>query len=108
MNRTRKAIAAVCILLCGGALTSCNVDLDDLYRMADQNGAYVITVQSSNDYYGYTGIYKWFEDGTLMCRIEAVPFDGYRFVNWNDSITENPYTFVVTKSEGFTANFEPL
>ena len=40
--------------------------------------------------------------------ITATPNDGYKFLNWNGSITENPYTYVVKENITFTANFEAL
>ena len=41
-------------------------------------------------------------------RITATPNDGYKFLNWNGSITDNPYTYVVKENITFTANFEAL
>lgn len=41
-------------------------------------------------------------------RITATPNEGYKFLNWNGSITENPYTYVVKENITFTANFEAL
>jgi len=38
-------------------------------------------------------------------RIEARPSSGYRFVCWNDSVTDNPRTIVVTQDTAFTAVF---
>lgn len=40
--------------------------------------------------------------------ITATPAEGHQFLNWNGSITENPYTYVVTENTTFTANFEAL
>ena len=40
--------------------------------------------------------------------ITATPNEGYKFLNWNGSITENPYTYVVKENMTFTANFEAL
>ena len=40
--------------------------------------------------------------------ITATPNDGYKFLNWNGSITDNPYTYVVKENITFTANFEAL
>ena len=40
--------------------------------------------------------------------ITATPNEGYKFLNWNGSITDNPYTYVVKENITFTANFEAL
>ena len=40
--------------------------------------------------------------------ITATPNEGYKFLNWNGSITDNPYTYVVKENTTFTANFEAL
>ena len=40
--------------------------------------------------------------------ITATPNEGYKFLSWNGSITENPYTYVVKENITFTANFEAL
>ena len=37
--------------------------------------------------------------------LEAVPNDGYRFVQWSDGISYNPRTIVVTQDTAFTAEF---
>lgn len=39
------------------------------------------------------------------CTIMATPNYGYHFVQWNDGVTENPRTFVVTQDTTFTAEF---
>jgi hypothetical protein len=43
--------------------------------------------------------------GGETARIEARPSSGYRFVCWNDSVTDNPRTIVVTQDTAFTAVF---
>lgn len=40
--------------------------------------------------------------------ISATPTQHAKFLNWNGSITENPYTYVVKENMVFTANFEAL
>ena len=39
--------------------------------------------------------------------IEAVPNYGYHFVSWNDGVTNNPRSFILTQDTIFTAIFEP-
>ena len=48
----------------------------------------------------------YLEGDTIV--ITATPNDGYKFLNWNGSITDNPYTYVVKENITFTANFEAL
>ena len=40
-------------------------------------------------------------------QIRAIPYDGYRFVDWNDGSTENPRTLIVNYSRYFSARFMP-
>ena len=48
----------------------------------------------------------YLEGDTIV--ITATPNEGYKFLNWNGSITDNPYTYVVKENITFTANFEAL
>jgi len=38
-------------------------------------------------------------------QLEAQPFLGYEFINWNDGIVDNPRTVIVTEDQTFTAQF---
>ena len=49
------------------------------------------------------GYYDNGETATLT----AIPNNGYRFVKWDDEVTDNPRTIVVTQDSTFTAIFEP-
>ena len=40
--------------------------------------------------------------------LQAMPNEGNRFVCWNDSVTENPRSVVVTQDTAFSAYFEPI
>jgi hypothetical protein len=53
------------------------------------------TVQGSGSYY---------EGSTAT--ITAVPNEGYTFTMWNDSVTANPRTIIVSQDTAFTAYFE--
>ena len=44
-------------------------------------------------------------DSLSVCTIQAKPDYGYHFVQWSDSITDNPRTFVLTQDTTFTAEF---
>ncbi len=68
---------------------------------------YGVEVRSSDDALGHAeggGAYYEGESAT----VEAVAYEGNRFVMWNDSVTENPRTVVVTGDTVFTAIFEPI
>lgn len=43
-----------------------------------------------------------FPDSTL-CTIEAVPYHPYKFVQWNDGVTDNPRSVFLTRDTLFTA-----
>ncbi len=40
--------------------------------------------------------------------LTATPYDGYKFVKWNDENTDNPRTITVTSNATYTATFEKL
>ena len=45
-------------------------------------------------------------DGTSMT-LSANPYSGYHFVQWSDSVTDNPRNVTVTQDSAFTAIFAP-
>lgn len=45
-------------------------------------------------------------DGTSMT-LSANPYSGYHFVQWSDSVTDNPRNVIVTQDSAFTAIFAP-
>ncbi|GEM_PF-6350412 len=106
MKKIRKFFFPMFFLFGSIALTSCEIDPNDLLKQLNVNG-YAVGVNSANYNQGYAGIFTYMEGSQPWCRIEAVPYDGYQFKSWNDSIYENPYSFPITKSEIYTANFEP-
>ena len=65
---------------------------------------YTVDVFSNNEAYGRVAGGGTFEEGTEI-RIEAVPNTDYHFWRWNDSVTDNPRTIVVTQDTAFTAVF---
>ncbi len=105
MKRFHRLRIAAAILFGSLAMASCEIDMDDLLRQQNING-YVITTRSDNYSQGYAGLFVYMEGNQPMCRIEAIPYDGYRFKSWNKSIYENPHTFKIEKSENFVVYFE--
>ncbi len=69
------------------------------------NEAYGISVMSSDTTMGYVkgaGMY----DVNSNAKIEAVAYEGYRFVAWNDGNTMNPRVIDVTQNKQYIATFE--
>jgi hypothetical protein len=67
---------------------------------------YTITVLSADETMGTasgSGAYQQGETATIA----AQPFDGYHFLRWNDGVTDNPRTVVVTADATYIANFAP-
>lgn len=65
---------------------------------------YTITVLSADETMGTVsgnGIYQQGETATIT----AIPYEGYQFSRWNDGVTDNPRTLVVTADATFIANF---
>ena len=68
---------------------------------------YVLEARSADESLGsVTGGGTYYEGGTAT--LQAVPNGGVRFVFWDDGVTENPRTVVVTQDTVFTAQFEPI
>ncbi len=69
---------------------------------------YTISVESNNNEWGIVSGGGTFEDGQ-NATITAVAATNYKFVNWTkdgaEVSTENPYTFAVTESATYVANF---
>ena len=68
---------------------------------------YTITVHANDPTMGtVTGGGEYKENSHVT--IEAKANEGYTFISWNDSITENPRTIIVTSDASYTAIFEPI
>jgi PKD repeat protein len=74
---------------------------------AIEANTYTITVLSNNDAYGSVSGGGTYEDGSVAT-ISAMPYEDYRFVQWNDGNVDNPRTLVVTSDSTFIANFEEM
>ena len=65
---------------------------------------YTITVLSADETMGIaSGSGAYPQGGTAT--ISAQPYDGYQFSRWNDGVTDNPRTLVVTADATYIANF---
>ena len=68
---------------------------------------YTVNAQSNNDRLGYvTGGGIYYEGDEVV--IEAVAYEGGRFERWNDLVTDNPRSLVVTQDMSFSAIFKPV
>ena len=65
---------------------------------------YTITVNSSNNEWGYVMGGGTFTDGTEI-QISAFANTGYMFAGWNDGNNQNPRTITVTGNATYTARF---
>jgi hypothetical protein len=69
-------------------------------------GEFLVTAATSDTVRGYAtggGTYLYQSDVT----VEAVANTGYHFVAWNDTVTDNPLSFVLMGDTSFVASFEP-
>ncbi|MBO7481983.1 MAG: leucine-rich repeat protein [Bacteroidales bacterium] len=73
----------------------------------EEKPLYTITVLSNNEAYGTVSEGGIFEEGTEIMFV-ATPYEGYRFVSWDDGNTENPRTITVTSDSTFVANFRDI
>jgi hypothetical protein len=65
---------------------------------------FTITVLSADETMGVaSGSGAYPQGGTAT--ISAQPYNGYQFTHWNDGVTDNPRTLVVTADATFIANF---
>lgn len=68
---------------------------------------YTITVHANDPTMGtVTGGGEYKENSQVT--IEAKANEGYTFISWNDNITDNPRTIIVTSDASYTAIFEPI
>ncbi len=67
---------------------------------------YGVATKPNNSEWGITGGDDEVEAGETVV-ITATPNHGYRFVSWNDGVTDNPRTVLVTEAKKYVAIFEP-
>ena len=66
---------------------------------------YTVTVNANNDTMGMVYGGGTYDEGTVIT-LTATANSGYRFVQWQDSTTQNPRTVTVTGDATYTATFE--
>ncbi len=81
-------------------VVSNDVSLEALFVKASYNIEVTVNDMTMGVAFG-SGIYDYGEDVSL----EAMAFDDYEFVSWNDGNKENPRVFSATKDLSFVANF---
>lgn len=68
---------------------------------------YVLTLAVNDSAGGYvTGSGKYAANSEVT--VHATPAEGYRFLNWSDGSTENPYTFTIVEDLALTAAFKDM
>ncbi len=90
------------------AIRTITVDGDATYTAYFEAVAqyYTLTVLSADETMGTasgSGAYLQGDAATIA----AQPYGGYQFVRWNDGVTDNPRTVVVTADATYIANFAP-
>jgi hypothetical protein len=97
------------MLIAGTIMASCNKP-EGTDPVTPTPTTYTVQVNSNDATLGTATITplkaKYNEGDTVT--ITATPADGAKFLNWNGSITDNPYVYVVKENMVFTANFEAL
>ena len=74
---------------------------------ANQTQQYTITVLANNDSWGnVTGGGRY--DASSSVTINAMPYSGYRFVQWNDGNENASRSITVTADATYIATFEPV
>ncbi len=66
---------------------------------------YMLDVECSNSQFGMAKIVQAPDCETGAAIIEAVAWEGYAFLSWNDGNTENPRTVEINSDTTFTATF---
>lgn len=96
------------IALAASAMMFTACDPTDDPITPDTPTTYTVTVNSNDATLGTVAIspaQATYEPGTEVT-ITATPSSNANFLNWNGSITDNPYTFTVSENVTYTANFE--
>jgi len=77
---------------------------DLVVKPAPPQPTYNIIVESAQPDWGLVSGGGTYPEGSTAT-LYAIPNTGYEFLHWNDSITDNPRTIVVTQDSTFVASF---
>lgn len=91
------------MLVAGSILASCTKKPEE--PVTPQKPKYTITVTSNDATMGTVTGGGTYEEGTNVT-IAAIPNTDYRFVKWQDGVTEASRSIIVSKDETYTATFE--
>lgn len=78
-----------------------SVTASNTYTAIFEQNTYYITKYAENGYISGYSSAGYLDDVVLT----AIPNYGYHFVRWNDGVTENPRSFIITQDTTFTAEF---
>lgn len=103
----KNAIKLLSLMLVAGTMfVSCGGEVDPVDPITPTT--YTVKVNANDATLGNVTISPMkdaYEKGETVT-ITATPNDNANFLNWNGTITENPYNYVVEGDMTFTANFE--
>lgn len=91
------------MLVAGTMMVSCTEKPDD--PVTPEKPKYTITVNSNDETMGTVTGGGVYEEGTNVT-IAAIPNADYKFVKWQDGVTEASRNIIVSKDETYTATFE--
>ena len=76
-----------------------------IFRLIYIPNHYTVILHANNDLYGMVEGAGMYEEGSEVT-ITATPKLGYNFIQWSDSVTDNPRIITLTQDTVFTAIFE--
>ena len=99
----KNVIKFFSMLVAGSILASCTKKPEE--PVTPQKPKYTITVTSNDATMGTVTGGGTYEEGTTVT-IAAIPNTDYKFVKWQDGVTEASRSIIVSKDETYTATFE--
>ena len=93
---------------CGTAEAYASANGWSNFSNINESRAYMLNVSSENPRQGIARITEQPNCTDGIAQIGATPNYSFRFVQWDDGVTDNPRTVIVTEGTTFTALFEEL
>lgn len=93
------------MLIAGTVMVSCTEKPNNPENPTPVTPKYTITVTSNDETMGTVTGGGTYDEGTTIT-ITAIPNSDYRFVKWQDGVTEPSRSIIVSKDETYTATFE--